>query len=484
MSRSKAASGRSPTPTPCSPTSGAATAASPRSRRAQIDEQLALAVDRVMSEGSLYDREIAALAIKQARGDLIEAIFLAARLSHHPAALRLRRAARHRGDGAAPPRLGDLQGPARRPGARADLRLHPPADRLRARESGRSAAAGDRARPTPAPPTPRVADIIAGDDLIEREPAGRAPARRSPTSPATRPTSPPRATRGCRRWRAATKASCSASAIRPSAATAATIRSSARSASARSRSRCSSPSSASPFRSGRSPSPNARWSTSSRAATASRRASPAATASSSARASARRCRWRWSTARCAPTNSPKSGSARRRTRNSCSRIRDNVQATGFVEHLKLPHYVDFQAELALLRAVADGTKTAQRRPSPTRGGRRMTARPLQLRLSRRADEADDPPRDPQGDRHSRLSGSLRLARNADALRLGHRRRAGHRGDHRSRRRAQGDRPGRRRHHQRRLDPRLLRQDRRRRDDDRHDARRRSSRPATASPRRR
>jgi alpha-D-ribose 1-methylphosphonate 5-triphosphate synthase subunit PhnI len=43
---------------------------------AQIDGQLALAVDRVMSEGSLHDRSIAALAIKQARGDLIEAIFL------------------------------------------------------------------------------------------------------------------------------------------------------------------------------------------------------------------------------------------------------------------------------------------------------------------------------------------------------------------------------------------------------------------------
>jgi alpha-D-ribose 1-methylphosphonate 5-triphosphate synthase subunit PhnI len=42
----------------------------------QIDNQLALAVDRVMCEGSLYDRELAALAIKQARGDLIEAIFL------------------------------------------------------------------------------------------------------------------------------------------------------------------------------------------------------------------------------------------------------------------------------------------------------------------------------------------------------------------------------------------------------------------------
>ncbi len=42
----------------------------------QIAEQLSLAVDRVMSEGSLYDRELAALAVKQARGDLVEAIFL------------------------------------------------------------------------------------------------------------------------------------------------------------------------------------------------------------------------------------------------------------------------------------------------------------------------------------------------------------------------------------------------------------------------
>src|SRR6202049_1187580 len=42
----------------------------------QISGQLGLAVDRVMSEGSLFDRELAALAIKQARGDMIEAIFL------------------------------------------------------------------------------------------------------------------------------------------------------------------------------------------------------------------------------------------------------------------------------------------------------------------------------------------------------------------------------------------------------------------------
>ncbi|TPW32338.1 carbon-phosphorus lyase complex subunit PhnI [Martelella alba] len=42
----------------------------------QIIEQMALAVDRVMGEASLYDRDLAALSIKQARGDMIEAIFL------------------------------------------------------------------------------------------------------------------------------------------------------------------------------------------------------------------------------------------------------------------------------------------------------------------------------------------------------------------------------------------------------------------------
>ncbi|HQT79844.1 MAG: carbon-phosphorus lyase complex subunit PhnI [Rhodospirillales bacterium 20-64-7] len=43
---------------------------------AQIEAQMGRAVDRVMAEGSLYDRELAALAIKQAQGDLIEAAFL------------------------------------------------------------------------------------------------------------------------------------------------------------------------------------------------------------------------------------------------------------------------------------------------------------------------------------------------------------------------------------------------------------------------
>ncbi len=42
----------------------------------QIQHQLKLAVSRVMTEGSCYDEELAALAIKQASGDLVEAIFL------------------------------------------------------------------------------------------------------------------------------------------------------------------------------------------------------------------------------------------------------------------------------------------------------------------------------------------------------------------------------------------------------------------------
>ncbi|MDB9529045.1 carbon-phosphorus lyase complex subunit PhnI [Oscillatoria sp. CS-180] len=43
---------------------------------AQIKQQMQLAVDRVMAEGSLYDPDLAALAIKQAWGDLVEATFL------------------------------------------------------------------------------------------------------------------------------------------------------------------------------------------------------------------------------------------------------------------------------------------------------------------------------------------------------------------------------------------------------------------------
>lgn len=42
----------------------------------QIEQQLGRAIDRVMAEGALYDRELAARAIRQAQGDLVEAAFL------------------------------------------------------------------------------------------------------------------------------------------------------------------------------------------------------------------------------------------------------------------------------------------------------------------------------------------------------------------------------------------------------------------------
>lgn len=48
----------------------------PALTRGQIAGQLALATARVMAEGALYDRDLAALAISQARGDLVEAVFL------------------------------------------------------------------------------------------------------------------------------------------------------------------------------------------------------------------------------------------------------------------------------------------------------------------------------------------------------------------------------------------------------------------------
>ena len=46
---------------------------------------------------------------------------------------------------------------------------------------------------------------------------------------------------------------------------------------------------------------------------------------------------------------------------------DNVEATGFVEHLKLPHYVDFQAELEGIRRMRAAAAATERADA---GGRR------------------------------------------------------------------------------------------------------------------
>jgi alpha-D-ribose 1-methylphosphonate 5-triphosphate synthase subunit PhnI len=47
-----------------------------------------------------------------------------------------------------------------------------------------------------------------------------------------------------------------------------------------------------------------------------------------------------------------------------------VQATGFVEHLKLPHYVDFQAELGLVRTMRaeHAARQADSRPDDVPAG--------------------------------------------------------------------------------------------------------------------
>lgn len=43
---------------------------------------------------------------------------------------------------------------------------------------------------------------------------------------------------------------------------------------------------------------------------------------------------------------------------------DNVEASGFTQHLKLPHYVDFQSELNLLRRLRADFDAARPEPAP------------------------------------------------------------------------------------------------------------------------
>ena len=50
---------------------------------------------------------------------------------------------------------------------------------------------------------------------------------------------------------------------------------------------------------------------------------------------------------------------------------DSVEASGFVQHLKLPHYVDFQAELSLLRTLAaQHAADSEEQPLSVAGGQR------------------------------------------------------------------------------------------------------------------
>ena len=143
-----------------------------------------------MTEGSLYDRELAALAIKQARGDLIEAIFLLRAFRTTLPRFGASEPVDTGGDGGAAAHLGDLQGPAGRPGARADLRLHPPPARSATGGAARDARRRRRAEPLGADAAghrsarPRRSDraVAAGD----AERAGRRPHPRAADFPADR----------------------------------------------------------------------------------------------------------------------------------------------------------------------------------------------------------------------------------------------------------------------------------------------------------
>jgi alpha-D-ribose 1-methylphosphonate 5-triphosphate synthase subunit PhnI len=135
---------------------------------AQISEQLSLGVDRVMTEGSLYDRELAALAIKQARGDMIEAIFL----------LRAFRATLPRFGATEPLDTNKMQIRRRISATFKDLPggqvLGPTFDYTH-RLLDPQLAEGFTPEPpalaeAPGAPTPRVTDILGRDGLIETSP--------------------------------------------------------------------------------------------------------------------------------------------------------------------------------------------------------------------------------------------------------------------------------------------------------------------------
>jgi alpha-D-ribose 1-methylphosphonate 5-triphosphate synthase subunit PhnI len=135
----------------------------------QIAGQLKLGVDRVMNEGSLYDRELAALAIKQARGDLIEAIFL----------LRAFRTTLPRFGSSEPLDTGRMEIRRRISATFKDLPggqvLGPTFDythRLLDPALMEAQAVADAPRaPSPADAaTPRVTDLLGAEDLIESAP--------------------------------------------------------------------------------------------------------------------------------------------------------------------------------------------------------------------------------------------------------------------------------------------------------------------------
>jgi alpha-D-ribose 1-methylphosphonate 5-triphosphate synthase subunit PhnI len=133
----------------------------------QIAGQLAIAVARVMGEGSLYDEGLAALAIKQARGDLIEAVFL----------LRAYRTTLPRFGYSEPVDTGAMLVERRISATFKDLPggqlLGPTFDYTHRLLDFKLAADGELDRPLTAEVTetamPRVTDLLSGEGLIEED---------------------------------------------------------------------------------------------------------------------------------------------------------------------------------------------------------------------------------------------------------------------------------------------------------------------------
>jgi alpha-D-ribose 1-methylphosphonate 5-triphosphate synthase subunit PhnI len=135
----------------------------------QITGQLALAVDRVMAEGSLYDPELAALAVRQARGDLIEAIFL----------LRAYRTTLPRLASSEPVDTGAMTIRRRISATFKDLPggqvLGPTFDYThRLIEPDQDVPDGPLETAAPAEATPRVTDVLGADGLVEPDGDGEA----------------------------------------------------------------------------------------------------------------------------------------------------------------------------------------------------------------------------------------------------------------------------------------------------------------------
>ena len=391
----------------------------------QIVGQLALAVDRVMAEGSLYDPDLAAMAVRQARGDLIEAIFL----------LRAYRTTLPRFGYAVPVETEGMRIERRvsatykdLPGGQKlgpDLRLHAPPARPRhgGGHAGRRAGAPRRRQRGCRVPAGHRHPESRGADRGRRRPGRRGARRPHPRSERLpgRPRHPPAGAGTGRRGLHPGAGLFHAARVRPRPS----LRGRGQDRARRRRGRDSGP----------------RFRCADRIGPADRMPDGGAIQGQRRRPRTLHPRLR---SRVRPIRAQSHGDEPRRPRAASRRVRRGAQRARAGRGIRAGTFRQCPGdglrrtpEAAPLRRLPGRARPRAAPPGRGRGanGRSRRAPPrtrpherdrsgLQFRLSRRGHEADDPPGHPQGDRDPRLPGALRVARDADALRLGHRRRAG------------------------------------------------------------